>query len=410
MTMTRIRPKADLIYGASGTRKTSNIGLVAMYVWKKYHKKTRMITLDGGGYDPLLSLVEEGIIDPWVLIARTKLNTNVIDLAMQGYWPKDTNDPNSPLVSPTPATWEEYGYYAIEGLTSIGDNIIRILKRDKASLSQDPSYTYSEESVEVDGKKRTIGYSGGNMTYFGFAQDQLLDFVMKTHVLPVEKLTWSALEGKGEEEGTRMPVFGPAIVGRKSTGKATQWFGNSVHIEQMITEEEDKVNKGQTNIIERPVMYTRTHAGKDRIPFPCKTRAPFQLAVKMPTTFDPPDMAALYRKLDELNEEAIRDVKKVMVPVTGSGAVGGVAEVGKQRDTVVDGVSTPVGSAAGGNPSTVSAAVVADPTVTTAAPDAFKSVDEAVIEHKPLSPVAADAIKVVENTFIPPRVSLKKPS
>src|ERR1022692_3004837 len=142
MATLRIRPKADLIYGASGTRKTSNIGLIALYVWNKYHKKTRMITLDGGGFDPLLSLVEEGIIQPWVLIGRKKLTTNVVDLAMQGYWPKDVDDPVSPLVSPTAATWEEIGFYAIEGLTSMGDSFIRILKRDKASLSQDPSYTY----------------------------------------------------------------------------------------------------------------------------------------------------------------------------------------------------------------------------------------------------------------------------
>jgi len=165
-----------------------------------------MVTLDGGGYDPLLSLVEEGIIVPWVLIGREKLTTNVVDLAMQGYWPIEPNDPKSPLRSPTAETWEDIGFYAFEGLTSMGDSFIRILKRDKASLSQDPSYTYSEEAIEVDGKKKVISYSGGNMTYFGFAQDQLYDFVMKTHVLPVEKVIWTALEGKGEEEGTRAPV------------------------------------------------------------------------------------------------------------------------------------------------------------------------------------------------------------
>src|SRR3981189_375308 len=122
MTMVRIRPRADLLYAASGCRKTSNIGLIALYVWQKYHKRTRMVTLDGGGYDPLLSLVEEGIIIPWVLIGRNKLTTNVIDLAVQGYWPKEPDDPSSPLVSPTATTWEEIGFCAIEGLTSMGDS------------------------------------------------------------------------------------------------------------------------------------------------------------------------------------------------------------------------------------------------------------------------------------------------
>ncbi len=381
MTMVRIRPRADICYGASGTRKTSNIGLVALYVWQKYHKKTRMITLDGGGFDPLLSLVEEGIIEPWVLIGRTKLTTNLVDLAVQGYWPKDVNDPISPLVSPSAVTWEEVGFYAVEGLTSMGDTFIRSLKRDKAVLSQEPSYTYTEEAIEVDGKKRVIGYSGGNMTYFGFAQDQLYDFVMKTHVLPCEKVLWTALEGKGEEEGSRAPVYGPAIVGRKSTGKATQWFGNSVHIEQLISEKYDEKTK-QTEVIESPIMYTRTHAGKDKIPFPCKTRAPFQLATKMPISFDPPDMAALYRKLDELNEEAIREVKKVAVNVP--------SQPGANGETVLASVKTEAG--------------------TLPAPKAPDQIIEQPVEHKPLSPVAEVAAAVATgHQFIPPRISVKKP-
>jgi len=390
MTLMRIRPKADLIYGASGTRKTSNIGLIALYVWQKYHKRTRMITLDGGGFDPLLSLVEEGIIIPWVLIGRNKLTTNVIDLAVQGYWPKEPDDPSSPLVSPTSATWEDIGFYAIEGLTSMGDSFIRILKRDKASLSQDPSYTYSEEAVEVDGKKRVISYSGGNMTYFGFAQDQLYDFVMKTHVLPCEKVLWTALEGKGEEEGSRAPVYGPAIVGRKSTGKATQWFGNSVHIEQLISEKYDDKTK-QTEVIESPIMYTRTHAGKDKIPFPCKTRAPFQLADKVPVTFDPPNMAALYRKLDELNEEAIREVKKVSV----SGTSGIISSISVNVN--VPAVVPQAGANGGAN---TDAGLSVAPT----APDQIK------VELPVVSALSSVSAVSAAHTFIPPRILVKKPA
>lgn len=384
MSILKIRPKADLLYAASGCRKTSNIGLVALYVWQKYHKRTRMITLDGGGYDPLLSLVEEGIIQPWVLIGRKKLTTNVIDLAMQGYWPKDIDDPVSPLVSPSAATWEDIGFYAIEGLTSMGDNFIRILKRDKASLSQDPSYTYSEEAVEVDGKKMTVSYSGGNMTYFGFAQDQLYDFVMKTHVLPCEKVLWTALEGKGEEEGTRAPLYGPAIVGRKSTGKAPQWFGNTVHIEQLVSEKMDDKTK-QTLVIETPVMYTRTHCGKDKIPFPCKTRAPFQLATKMPDMFDPPDMAALYRKLDELNEEAVKDVKRVTINVV--------------KDVIKDVVDVVKPSGANGE---AAAPIPTEKTVSVAPEAPVQLVNKAV-----LVPVAS--LPSIGHQFVPPRISVKKP-
>lgn len=394
MSVTRIRPKADLIYGASGTRKTTQIGLIAEYVWEKYHKRTRMITLDGGGYDPLLSLVEAGIIVPWVLIGRKKLTTNVIDLAMQGYWPVDPDDPVSPLRSPTPATWEEFGYYAIEGVTSIGDSIMRLLKRDKAILSQEPSYTYTEEAIEVDGKKMTIGYSGGNQTYYGYTQDQLYDMVMKTHVLPCEKVTWSGLEGKGEEEGTRAPIYGPAIVGRKSTGKATQWFGNSLHIEQLVTEKYDEKTK-QSEVIESPVMYTRTHAGKDKIPFPCKHRGPYQFASEVPLIIDPPDMRKFYKLMDDLNAKALEQVKKVASFVPSVPAVVEVAKSGANGDTKAVESQAPTSQAP-------------------KAPDQVKD-DREIMNAKPIltpvHPVTGEVAKPgTVHSFIPPRITVKKPT
>ena len=161
--MLRIKPRADLIYGASKTRKTSNIGLVAIYVWKKYHKVTRLITLDGGGYDPLLSLVNEGIIIPWVPIARKQFTISTMDMACQGYWPKDPDDPTSPLIAPTSATWDEVGFVAIEGLTSAGDAFIRQFKADKAHLSQDPSYTYVEQPIEIETASGQAGEEGNRL-------------------------------------------------------------------------------------------------------------------------------------------------------------------------------------------------------------------------------------------------------
>jgi hypothetical protein len=332
--MLHIKPKADLIYGASKTRKTSNIGLVALYIYERYHKRTRLVTLDGGGYDPIISLVNEGIVVPWFPIARPKFTISTIDLACQGWWPKDPDDPASPLVPPSPAVWEEFGFWAIEGLTSGGDAFLRQLKADKAHLSQDPSYTYAEQAVdvEVNGKmeKRSISYSGGNMSYYGSVQDQLYDFVIKSHQLPCEKVLWTALEGKGEEEGSRAPTYGPSIAGKKSIGKAPQWFGNCVHIEQLVERVPNATTK-QIDVVERPVMYLRTHADPlTNIPFPCGTRAPFQFASELPAYLDPPDMAELYRKLDAMTERmdaVIRDKKQRATQIRGFSETDKLAEV-----------------------------------------------------------------------------------
>lgn len=300
MSLIRTRPKADLIFGASGSRKTSNLGLVAMYVMEKYGKRTRLVTCDGGGFDVLLPLVEQGIVEPWVVINRGNF-VESIDLVSQGYWPIDPENPLSAMKPPSEDTWKQFGFLAIEGLTSIGDAIINYFSSKKTRLSQDPAYSY------VDGSKT---YSGANMSYFGEAQKLLQVFVNNTHVLPFDKVIWTALEGRGEEEGTKAPVYGPAIVGKKSTGKATQWFGNSVHIEMAVTEEGTDEKTKQVRLNTRPFMYLRPHADPvSRIVFPCKTRAPFQYANELPEYLDPPDMAKLYRLLDDLNAKVAEELK-----------------------------------------------------------------------------------------------------
>jgi hypothetical protein len=342
--------KSDLCYGASGTTKTSQIGRAALWALKKYGKRTRLVSADGGGWEPLDPLVREGIIVPWAIRTR-EARIEAMDKACQGYWPSDLDNAASPLEPPTviayelrcrrcihegkpkliygPATAQprgvicptckaatvgsgpndlelkalqyanprndlrEFALYGIEGLTSFGDTILEHLMGKRASLSQDPSFTW------VDGD---TGYSGGNMTYYGFAQNRLYEWVMKSHMIPfIEKVIWTALEGKGEEEGTKIPIFGPSIAGKKATGKASQWFGNTLHLESVQETGAADDNK-QLKITNKIIMYVRNHAdGLTRIPFQAKVRAPFQLAHELPDFVDP-DIAKLYDKLEEMKQ------------------------------------------------------------------------------------------------------------
>jgi hypothetical protein len=129
-------------------------------------------------------------------------------------------------------------------------------------------------------------------------QNRLYDFVVKSSTLPVERVIWTALEGRGEEEGTKAPTFGPSIVGKKSTGKAGQWFGNMVHLEMLVTEKADAATK-QVHLDQRRVMYLQPHADPlTKIPFPAKVRAPFNRATEVPFYLDPPDIAKLYDMLE----------------------------------------------------------------------------------------------------------------
>ncbi len=349
--------KSDLLYGQSGCTKTSQIGRIALWALEKYGKRTRLISADGGGWEPLEPLVREGIIVPWP-IRLWKSRVEVIDKACQGWWPADVENPSSVLEPPTVTAYEvrcrrcvvegkpkvvvaaqptqpkgavcptcktatvgprdidlqmvtlqfanprndmrDVAVVGIEGLTSFGDTMLEYLMATKASLSQDPSYTW------VDGD---TGYSGGNMTYYGFVQNRLYEFVMKSHMIPfVEKVVWTALEGKGEEEGTRIPIFGPSIAGKKATGKASQWFGNTLHFEVMSEVTAAKDENQQLRVANKVVMYIRNHADQlSRIPFQAKARAPFQVASELPD-FMEADVPKLYDKLEEMKQRVAKTV------------------------------------------------------------------------------------------------------
>lgn len=294
--------KADLIYGATGTYKTSNIGRAALYAYEKYGLKTRLVSADGGGWEPIQSLVDAGIIQAWAIRTRPHC-IEAIDLACQGYWPRDPADSQSPIDIPLKEE-DKIGVIAFEGLTSFGSLIMDKLKKPGVQLSQDPSY------VLQDGQTR---YAGGSLAAYGFVQDRMYDFVMKSHMIPfVRKVIWTALEAKGEEEGTRISIYGPSIEGKKAIGKAGQWFGNMIHMEAVAAEVKEDEQTHHLNITTKIYMYLRPHADPNtKIVFPAKVRAPFQFANEVPQMAPEPDLGRLYAFLDELKKKADATVSQL---------------------------------------------------------------------------------------------------
>jgi len=315
--------KADILYGASGLYKTSQVGWTALYVLERYGKRTRLVSADGGGFGPIQSLIDARLIEVWPI--RNRLHfIEAVDKACQGWWPVDPQDPCSPIEPPNAnPSIREVGLYAFEGLTSFGSGIMGQLKVPGVQLSQDPNYVLRDGETD---------YAGGSIAAFGFVQDRIYDFVMKSHMIPlVEKVVWTALEGKGEEAGNRLPVFGPDIEGRKATAKAGQWFSNMFHVEagahQVGVDEASQSIKLVTHVY----LYLKPHADKlAGIVYPAKVRAPFQLADKVPekvllTTglldsdkrpIPNYNLKMVYEHLDHLKADADKIVVSITAPAT----------------------------------------------------------------------------------------------
>lgn len=285
-----IDPKADLVVGVTGSGKTTNIGEVSDYVLAKYGKLTRMASTDPSGAGPLIGLVKAGQVEFWAVHAWPK-PIEAMYKSCLGYWPLRVDDPESPLVEPDAGTFEVYGFGAFEGLTSYGDTILADLKKNKASLSQDPSYTWKQGDFET---------SGGNQSYYGMMQDTLNQWVIKTHLLRYEKILWTALESRGKDKDGNL-VYGPMIGGKQATGKAGQWFCNFFHMDIIAGTASPDKSTGQQLIEAKHVLFLKAHIDPlTLIPFPCKTRPPKEFAREMPSYLESGSVAEAYRLLDTL--------------------------------------------------------------------------------------------------------------
>lgn len=221
--------RTGLIYGESGTFKTTQIGCLARYVYRKTGKPIRLISADLGGWGPIQQEIDAGLIIPWRVSTIDNM-LPVIRKLSKGYWPtvkeKDKKQ-YLDLASPTAKTWEEIGGYAVESLTSIGDAEMANLVATGRKVSEEVVGVW-EEKVMVDGTEQKESFGAPAKSHYGFVQNAIYSLINAFSSLPVEYVLFTALEAKAEEED-RATIYGPAIAGKKATPKAPSWVGDCIH-------------------------------------------------------------------------------------------------------------------------------------------------------------------------------------
>lgn len=267
--------KADLIYGASHTRKTTNVGMAIDYFHKRYGLKSHLWSADGGGLEPLSLLIESGALEVQTVGADDPASIETMARAAQGWWPNANGK-----MEPPPKDGPELGVVAFEGLYSLGEMILARLRHKGTKLQQGPSFDYT------DG---TSVFHGGNMTYYGFAQELLRDWVAYSHAIPnARRVLWTSLEDTADNETTRRREGGPASPGNKMVTRAVQWFCHTVHM---------------TIEGEKHIAHLRRHTDKLGTEFAAGVRIPYQWAGLVPAKLEPGNMYEFYRLLDTLRAE-----------------------------------------------------------------------------------------------------------
>lgn len=205
--------KTILLYGRTRSGKSTQIGELAEYVYKTTGKRTRVYTIDKGGYDVLKPYIALGIIEvvealstsPWIFMDKA-VNGYVRDLV--GKWIKST-DP--------------IGMYAFEGLTPFGDALMNDMAKKAGggiNIGGGANISFKESS---DGETLTI--SGSNMAHYGVAQSRITDAVWQSQKLDAPYILWTASASKDEDINAGGKVIGPAMVGKALTAEIPRWFG-----------------------------------------------------------------------------------------------------------------------------------------------------------------------------------------
>lgn len=289
-----------LVYGSTGSFKTVQLLFLAKYAYRKWGKRTRLASGDGGGWKPLDPAVEAGLVDAWGISALENPRS-VLRKLSQGYWPKKITvggETKLMLSKDDDELASKIAVLGLEGLTSTANIIMRdalnkqlIVAGDQKGEKGAISFSEKIDIVEL-GKPLTKEekYSFPTQGNYNDAQKGVYDFVMNLRSLRIPIVYVTALETRGEEEDTKKTIIGPAVVGKAVTAQVGSWVGDQIHMEDYFVNVPDPTDKPPAGV--DPKLYkarmmqeTRVRAWFIRHPdpltgmlFPAKPRlAPDQI-------------------------------------------------------------------------------------------------------------------------------------
>jgi hypothetical protein len=223
--MIQQRARSLLLYGATGSRKTTNIGRFARYIQETTGKRTRLITAEGGNLEPVMGEIEDGILEV-AYVSEHKDLLGILRAVSRGRWPEEREGKlrivNSDLA--------DIGAYAVEGITTISTLMLRHLANEARKINEEVVGQFTE-GVEVGLDPKESKFSAPARSHYGFVQNVILDIIQDFCALPVSRVLFTAHEGKGQDDFSKQLVYGPAAVGKAATGAIPSYVGDLFHLE-----------------------------------------------------------------------------------------------------------------------------------------------------------------------------------
>lgn len=256
-----------VLYGPTGTRKTSQIREFAKYVYEKTGKKTRLLTMDGGGFGTAQDYINAGIIDVWRLVEEERPLPMLIE-ASRGKFPKDRKS-GIRTSNKLSNDMGDVGAYAVEGWFSIANAAMRYLVSKGQKINEDVVSKFNEKSDFGE----DISFGAPSRGHYGFVQNLILDLIRNFSALSVERILYTSLEGKGEDKITKGLTYGPATAGGAITAAIPQYVGDCIHFEDFqVDAGVDKVSGAKLKETQVRAWFTSHPDPQTNVMWPAKCR------------------------------------------------------------------------------------------------------------------------------------------
>ncbi len=227
--------KTLLIYGATQSGKTSLLGTLARAIYQRTGKTTRLILCDEGGPSAVQPEVEEGIIQVVDMVGDPMPQSNLMWLA-RGCWPGvywPSKDGVLPKVEGGVPGLDNVGLVALDSISSAALLVLNFLINSGIKISQD-----------VVGLREEQGLKFGNAapSHYGAVHGFMLQLMTAMSSLPVDKVVYTALEAKAEDNIDKTTVLGPLLVGKAMTGVIPSRMNRILHLEQAASADRKSIS------------------------------------------------------------------------------------------------------------------------------------------------------------------------
>lgn len=262
-----------IIFGDTGTYKTTNLGFAARYLYEKTGKPVRLVTCEG--YRTIQSFVDLGIIHV-VDISAAKNPLVAFRKLSMGAWPETDPQKGKIMKMQDPdfekhqrKVGEQFSAYFVDGLDSVAELLLEDLRDKQRKISEEVVGAFSEDDEKFGANPRS---------HYGFVQREMIARIKSFSSLPVERVVFTSHEAKGEEQDSKAAIRGPALVGTAATDKLGKDFGNCLHAE-VLSEKLTTAEKGKPSVdtIRTTVRYYFVSHPDPKIPgvtYKCKVRLP----------------------------------------------------------------------------------------------------------------------------------------